>query len=235
MVKTLIEESSHSSSSFHEAIVVGYQSRPRATPQSSYLSASSELFLSTQVCDRGDYVFCALEVSIDMMISESPPNLQSHAKHFNKMSSGPNLDDLHKALFEEGLKVRRAVVGDAYVDRALANGSTEFGRAGQELVTEFCWGYAWTRPGLERRDRSLINIGMLMALNRQPELAVHVRGARNNGLTELEIREAIIHATTYCGVPAGVDAFKTAEAVFNDMAEKGEKPRELGEKSARAE
>jgi 4-carboxymuconolactone decarboxylase len=120
------------------------------------------------------------------------------------------------------------------VDRALANGSTDFGRAGQEIVTEFCWGYAWTRPGLERRDRSLINIGMLMALNRQPELAVHVRGARNNGLSELEIREAIIHATTYCGVPAGVDAFKTAEAVFNDMAEKGEKPRELGQKSARA-
>jgi 4-carboxymuconolactone decarboxylase len=120
------------------------------------------------------------------------------------------------------------------VDRALANGSTDFGRAGQEIVTEFCWGYAWTRPGLERRDRSLINIGMLMALNRQPELAVHVRGARNNGLSELEIREAIIHATTYCGVPAGVDAFKTAEAVFNDMAEKGEKSRELGQKSARA-
>ena len=150
------------------------------------------------------------------------------------MSTDPKFDDLHKQLFEDGLKVRRAVVGDAYVDRALANGSSEFGRAGQEIVTEFCWGYAWTRPGLERRDRSLLNIGMLMALNRQPELAVHVRGGRNNGLSELEIREAIIHATTYCGVPAGVDAFKTAEAVFNDMAEKGEKPRELGEKSARA-
>ncbi len=150
------------------------------------------------------------------------------------MSTDPKFDDLHKQLFEEGLKVRRAVVGDSYVDKALANGSTEFGRAGQEIVTEFCWGYAWTRPGLERRDRSLLNIGMLMALNRQPELSVHVRGGRNNGLSELEIREAIIHATTYCGVPAGVDAFKTAEAVFNDMAEKGEKPRELGEKSARA-
>ena len=83
------------------------------------------------------------------------------------MSTDPKFDELHKQLFEEGLEVRRAVVGDSYVDRALANGSTEFGRAGQELVTEFCWGYAWTRPGLERRDRSLINIGMLMALNRQ--------------------------------------------------------------------
>jgi 4-carboxymuconolactone decarboxylase len=147
------------------------------------------------------------------------------------MSTDPTLTDLHKHLFEEGLKVRRAVVGDTYVDRALANGSTEFSRAGQELVTEWCWGYAWTRPGLERRDRSLINIGMLMALNRAPELAVHIRGARNNGLSEVEIREAILHATTYCGVPAGVDAMKVAERTLNEMAENGEKERELGDKA----
>ncbi|KIW84383.1 hypothetical protein Z517_03633 [Fonsecaea pedrosoi CBS 271.37] len=146
-------------------------------------------------------------------------------------SVDPALRPFHEDLFQAGLNVRRAVVGDAYVDRALANGSTEFSRVGQELVTEFCWGYAWTRPGLSRRDRSLLNIGMLMALNRAPELAVHVRGARNNGLSEEEIREAIIHATTYCGVPAGVDAFKTAEKVLNDMAEKGEMPRQLAAKS----
>ncbi|KIW98538.1 uncharacterized protein Z519_00199 [Cladophialophora bantiana CBS 173.52] len=146
-------------------------------------------------------------------------------------STDPSLRPFHEALFNAGLNVRRAVVGDAYVDRALANGSTEFSRVGQELVTEFCWGYAWTRPGLSRRDRSLLNIGMLMALNRAPELAVHVRGARNNGLSEEEIREAIIHATTYCGVPAGVDAMKTAEKVLNEMAEKGEMPRQLGAKS----
>ena len=150
------------------------------------------------------------------------------------MSTDPKFDDLHKQLFDEGLKMRRSVVGDEYVDRALANGSTEFSRAGQELVTEWCWGYAWTRPGLSKQQRSLLNIGMLMALNRAPELAVHIRGARNNGLSELEIREAILHATTYCGVPAGVDAMKTAEKVLNDMAEKGEKPRELGNKSERA-
>lgn len=150
------------------------------------------------------------------------------------MSSDPKFDSLHKQLFDEGLKMRRSVVGDEYVDRALANGSTEFSRAGQELVTEFCWGYAWTRPGLDKKQRSLINIGMLMALNRAPELAVHIRGARNNGLTELEIREAIIHATTYCGVPAGVDAMKTAEKVLNDMAEKGEHARELGSKDPKA-
>lgn len=147
------------------------------------------------------------------------------------MSTDPKLAPLHKQLFEEGLKVRRAVVGEDYVNKALENGSTEFSRPGQELVTEFCWGYAWTRPGLERRDRSLINIGMLMALNRGPELAVHIRGARNNGLSELEIREAILHATTYCGVPAGVDAMKVAERTLNEMAEKGEMPRELGEKA----
>jgi len=150
------------------------------------------------------------------------------------MSTDPSLRPLHNQLFEEGLKVRRAVVGNEYVDRALANGSTEFSRAGQELVTEWCWGYAWTRPGLARRDRSLLNIGMLMALNRQPELAVHIRGARNNGLSEVEIREAILHATTYCGVPAGVDAMKTAERVLNDMAEKGEAKRELGGKDPNA-
>jgi 4-carboxymuconolactone decarboxylase len=146
------------------------------------------------------------------------------------MSTDPSLTPLHKQLFEEGLKVRREVVGDEYVDRALANGSTEFSRAGQELVTEFCWGYAWTRPGLDRKQRSLLNIGMLMALNRGPELAIHVRGAIRNGLTEVEIREAILHATTYCGVPAGVDAMKTAERVLNEMEEKGEHKRELGDR-----
>ncbi|KAH8655759.1 AhpD-like protein [Xylariales sp. PMI_506] len=146
------------------------------------------------------------------------------------MSNDKSLDELHSQLFEKGLAMRRSVVGDAYVDRALANGSTEFSKAGQELVTEWCWGYAWTREGLEKKQRSLLNIGMLMALNRAPELAIHIRGARNNGLTELEIREAILHCTTYCGVPAGVDAMKTAEKVLDSMAESGELPRELGKK-----
>jgi 4-carboxymuconolactone decarboxylase len=142
------------------------------------------------------------------------------------------LDELHRQLFEEGLKTRRAVVGDVFVDRSLANGSTEFSRPQQELVTEWCWGYVWGRPGLERKQRSLLNIGMLMALNRGPELAAHVRGARNNGLSETEIREAILHCTIYCGVPAGVEAMKTAEKVLNEMAENGEMPRELGSKVA---
>ena len=148
------------------------------------------------------------------------------------MSQATDNKELHEKLFEQGLAMRRSVVGDAYVDRALANGATEFSKPGQELVTEWCWGYAWTRPGLEKKQRSLLNIGMLMALNRGPELAVHIRGARNNGLSELEIREAILHCTTYCGVPAGIDAMKTAEKVLNEMAEKGEKARELSNKVA---
>lgn len=146
-------------------------------------------------------------------------------------SADTKFHDLHKQLFEAGLSVRRDVVGEAYVQRALENGSTEFSRPGQELVTEWCWGYAWTRPGLDRKQRSLLNIGMLMALNRAPELAAHIRGARNNGLSELEIREAILHCTTYCGVPAGVEAMKTAEKVLDEMAEKGEMQRELGNKA----
>lgn len=150
------------------------------------------------------------------------------------MSTDPKSNELHKALFDEGLKMRRSVVGDAYVDRALEAGSTDFSHAGQELITEMCWGYVWTRPGLTKQQRSLLNIGMLIALNRGPELAVHVRGARNNGLSELEIREAIVQATVYCGAPAGVEAMKTAERVLEEMAAKGEMPRELGGRSEKA-
>lgn len=146
----------------------------------------------------------------------------------NKMSETSNIKNLERALFEVGIKNRREVVGDTFVDAALKNGSTEFSRPGQELVTEWCWGWLWSRPGLARRDRSLLNIAMLMALNRGTELATHIRGARRNGVSELEIREAILHATVYCGVPSGVEAMKVAERVLDDMAEKGECQRELG-------
>ncbi|KAJ5874244.1 uncharacterized protein N7529_002674 [Penicillium soppii] len=138
------------------------------------------------------------------------------------MSDKPELKSLHQSLFDEGLKVRRAVVGNEYVDRSLANGSSEFARPGQELVTEWCWGHIWTRPGLERKQRSLLNLGMLIALKAWPELAVHTRGAINNGLTELEIREAVLQATIYCGAPAGIEATKITEKTINDMIEKGE-------------
>ncbi|KAE8148471.1 CMD-domain-containing protein [Aspergillus avenaceus] len=137
------------------------------------------------------------------------------------MSTHPELKDLHKILFDEGLKVRRAVVGDTHVDRSLANGSSEFTRPGQELVTEWCWGHVWTRPGLERKQRSLLNLGMLIALKAWPELGVHTRGAINNGLTPTEIREAVLQATIYCGVPVGIHATKITDQTIKEMMENG--------------
>lgn len=92
----------------------------------------------------------------------------------------------------------------------------------QDLVTEMCWGVVWNRPGLDRKQRSLLNIGMLSALNRGPELGNHVRGAINNGLSDVEIREAILQVSVYCGMPAGLEGFKIAERVINEMVEKGE-------------
>ncbi|KAJ4985208.1 carboxymuconolactone decarboxylase [Stagonosporopsis vannaccii] len=145
------------------------------------------------------------------------------------MSSGS------KALFDAGLALRRAVVGDSYVNNALKKGSSEFAYPGQQLITEWCWGNVWHRPGLERKQRSLLNIGMLIALKSWPELGIHVRGALNNGLTELEIRESILHATIYCGVPAGLEAMKVAEKTIEDMIEKGEHKRELATQSPDAQ
>ncbi|KAF2096491.1 CMD-domain-containing protein [Rhizodiscina lignyota] len=138
------------------------------------------------------------------------------------MSKEQKIKEAHELLFEEGLKVRREVVGDKYVDNALKNGSSEFGRAMQEYVTEVCWGSIWTRPGLERKQRSLLNVAMLCALNRSTELGGHVRGALANGATELEIRETILQAAGYCGFPAGIEGFKVGERVINEWkAEKG--------------
>jgi len=92
----------------------------------------------------------------------------------------------------------------------------------QEVVTEFCWGTIWNRPGLDRKQRSLLNIGMLSALNRGPELGNHIRGAINNGLTDVEIREALLQVSIYVGMPAGLEGFKIAERVINEMVENGE-------------
>ena len=94
--------------------------------------------------------------------------------------------------------MRYQVAGKSYVDKALSNGSSDFARPMQQFVTEAAWGSIWTRPGLEPKQRSLLNLGMLMALNRSPELAVHTRGALNNGASEIEIRETLLHASVYC-------------------------------------
>ena len=122
--------------------------------------------------------------------------------------------------FEQGLEVRREVLGGEHVDRSLAAAS-DFMRPMQEFVTEYCWGAIWTRPGLDRRTRSLINLGMLTALNRSHELGVHVRGAITNGCSKREIQEALLQATIYCGVPAGMEAFRVAESVIDELERSG--------------
>ena len=123
---------------------------------------------------------------------------------------------MNKELFDKGMEVRRAVVGSAYVDKSMA-AADDFNMPMQELVTEYCWGSVWTRPGLERRDRSILNLGMIAALNRPEELALHVRGALNNGMSKDEIRECFLQVAIYCGVPAGLGAFKVAREVFKEM------------------
>lgn len=116
--------------------------------------------------------------------------------------------------FDDGLAVRREVLGADYVDRAMA-GADELTRPLQELVTEYCWGAIWTRPGLPRKTRSLVNLAMLTALNRPHELKLHVRGALRNGCTRDEIREVLLQAAIYCGVPAAIDGFRVAREVLD--------------------
>jgi len=125
-------------------------------------------------------------------------------------------DETIEELFDRGLEVRRAVLGAEYVDNSLKQ-ANDFMMAFQNITTEWCWGYAWTRPGLDRKTRSLINLAMLTALNRSPEIKLHVRGALNNGVTVDEIKEVLLHATVYCGIPAGLDAFKAANEVLKEM------------------
>ena len=120
------------------------------------------------------------------------------------------------SLNKEGLAVRRAVLGAEYVDKAIGE-ADDFTRPLQELVTEYCWGGVWTRPGLPRKTRSLINLAMLTALNRPHELKLHVRGALNNGCTKEEIMETLLQATIYCGVPAGVASFRVAKEALEEF------------------
>lgn len=125
-------------------------------------------------------------------------------------------EQTHRETYERGLQARREVLGDAHVEKSLAQAS-EFTRPIQELVTEYCWGEVWTRDGLERKTRSMINLAMLTALNRSHELAVHVRGALNNGVTEAEIQEVLLQTAIYVGVPAALESFRVAERVIGEM------------------
>jgi 4-carboxymuconolactone decarboxylase len=122
--------------------------------------------------------------------------------------------------YDDGMAVRRAVLGDPYVDAALQR-ADDFTGPLQDLVTEYCWGAVWTREGLSRKTRSLLNIAMLVALNRPHELRVHVQGAVRNGCTRGEIREALLQAAVYAGVPAGVDGFRVAIEALAELDESG--------------
>src|SRR5262249_52108428 len=117
--------------------------------------------------------------------------------------------------YHAGLAVRRAVLGDEYVDAALKSADA-LSRPLQDLVTEYCWGAVWTRPGLPRKTRSLLNLAMLTALNRPQEIRLHLRGALRNGCTEAEIVETLLQAAIYCGVPAAIDSMRIAREVFAD-------------------
>lgn len=118
--------------------------------------------------------------------------------------------------YDKGLKLRKQVLGAEYVERSLAN-ADEFSRPMQDLSTEYCWGYVWGRPGLELRERSLINLAMISALNRPHELKLHVKAALNNGVTREQVREVLMQVAVYCGVPAGIDSFRIAREAFAEV------------------
>jgi|SRR5580700_11110720 4-carboxymuconolactone decarboxylase len=118
--------------------------------------------------------------------------------------------------YQQGMSVRRAVLGDAHVDRSLTN-ANDFNREFQDLITRYAWGEIWTRPGLTRHSRSLIVIATMVALNRTEELRMYIRAVSNNGVTRDEIKEVLLQSAIYCGVPAANNAFRAAEAVFAEM------------------
>jgi 4-carboxymuconolactone decarboxylase len=123
---------------------------------------------------------------------------------------------MDKATFERGLEIRKSVLGKEFVENSLKT-ADEFNMPMQELVTEYCWGAVWGREELPHKTRSMLNLAMLSALNRPHELKMHLRGALRNGVTRAEIREVLLQVAIYCGVPAGVDAFRNAREVFAEI------------------
>jgi 4-carboxymuconolactone decarboxylase len=119
-----------------------------------------------------------------------------------------------KKRHEEGMKIRRAVLGDAHVDQAIAT-QNDFNAEFQDLITRYAWGEIWSRPDLDRKTRSLITIAMMVALNRSEELQLHLKAALKNGVTRAEIKEVLLQAAIYCGVPAANHAFHLAEQIFS--------------------
>ena len=123
-----------------------------------------------------------------------------------------------ESLFDKGLKIRKEVLGEDYVNKSIA-GADEFTRTMAEWSTEFCWGALWSRPGVDKRTRSIVNLAMIAAINRPHELKLHVKGALKNGLTKAEIKEIFLQVAVYCGVPAGIDSFRIAREAFKEMGE----------------
>lgn len=117
--------------------------------------------------------------------------------------------------YEEGLEIRKKVLGKEYVENSI-NNATDFNKELQDFVTTYCWGEIWGREGLSLKTRSIINLAMITALNRPHELKLHVRGALNNGLTEEDIKEVLLQTAVYCGVPAAIDSFRTAKEVIDE-------------------
>jgi 4-carboxymuconolactone decarboxylase len=126
---------------------------------------------------------------------------------------------MDKATFDKGLEIRKSVLGAEFVEKSI-NSADDFNRPFQELVTEYCWGAVWGREGLSKKTRSMLNLAMISALNRPHELKMHVGGALKNGVTRDEIREVFMAVAIYCGVPAGVDAFRVAREVFAEIDKK---------------
>lgn len=120
---------------------------------------------------------------------------------------------MNKELYEQGQKVRREVLGDQYVDD-VAKSTNDFNRPFQELITEYVWGTVWSRPGLDRRTRALINIGILTALGRTEEIKIYLRAAPNIGVSQEDVREVLMQTAIYCGVPAALDSFRVAQDIF---------------------
>src|SRR6266404_1104616 len=141
----------------------------------------------------------------------------SPAKFFRSLQMERSSPEVHmdeRKRYEEGMKARRAVLGDAHVDRAQKN-RTAFNEPFQDLITHYAWCEIWSRPGLPRKTRSLLNLSMLVALNREPEIRMHLKAALALGITRDEIQEVLLQAAIYCGVPAANSAFHAAEEVFD--------------------
>ncbi|KAF9501722.1 CMD-domain-containing protein [Pleurotus eryngii] len=140
-------------------------------------------------------------------------------------SSSRHNEQAHQEIYDAGMQFRRKVLGEEYVNNQLKLGVSEFTKPMQQLTTEVAWGTIWTRPGLELKQRSLICIALVASQGREAELGAHIRGAVNNGATEVEIREALLQTAVYCGIPTGMVSFRIGESALNKLKDEGKLPK----------